>query len=246
MNISTGQQRPYPGVIIVVLVFTLSIILCQFWIAKQFPVVAGFAQINPSLVFFDIPVRLPITIDLILAPGLFLFIYPVISLFFPSHPGIPLWWQAWQRIKAAFAGLFAILCCILAGGLIYYLVQDHLSIRARNAINTLGINADIHLAYPGVQTIYLRGSMILFVCFVIGLMICIRKIRKAPAIRLTREQRITPYERMLQEKRMQHTWTKQQGSYNEPKTMQPVQSGICHSHPVMSLRPLAVKYMPMY
>jgi hypothetical protein len=217
MNISTGQRR-FPAVTIVVLLFTCCILAVQFWVSKQFPTVAGLARLEPSFVFLEIPVQLPFTIDLLLAPALFLVVYSVITLF------------NLYRIKAALTGLFALLFCTLAGGVIYYFLQDHLSVPVRNAINTLGINIDIHSPYKDFQ---LRGSMIVFACFVIGLIIFFRKVRKAPPVRLTREQRITPYERMLREKK-------------EVKTIHHVgESQLCYSHPVFTLRPLAVNYMPI-
>jgi hypothetical protein len=264
MDMHAGQQRRFPAVAIVVVLFILCIIPGQAWIAKQFPAISGLAQIKPTLVFLDIPTELPITIDLILVPVMFLLIYTVVILFYPVRPGILSLRQTLHRVRSAMAGLFALLCCMLAGGLTYYLVQGYLSNQVRNGINTLGLTADIHLAYPGYETIHLQGSMILLVCFFIGLVICIRKIRKEPKAGLTREQRMTPYERMLQEKRMQKKHGMQETQTiqkEEPKvynawkpanvhleTIQPAyhaQSRVCNSHPIASLKPLAVNYMPM-
>jgi len=232
----TGQQRRFPAVPIAAVLFLLCIIPGQFWIAKLVPDIAGLVQINPSLVFLDIPIHFPVAIDLILAPGLFLLVYPLVILIYPSRTGIPSWRQAVQRTRSAFAGLFILLFCVLSGGLIYYLVQDELSRRVRNGINSFGINTDIYLPYPGYETIHLRGSTILFVCFVTGMWICLRKIRKEPGMQkagqLTREQRMTPYERMMQEKRMkekqvmqevqpiQHTQHKKKG-HKADKISQP-------------------------
>ncbi|THU30208.1 hypothetical protein FAM09_30365 [Niastella caeni] len=257
MNTHAGRQRRFPAVAIVVVLFILCIVPGQFWITKQFPAISGLVQINPSLIFLDIPIHIPVAIDLILAPALFLLMYPLVILFFPSRR------QMLQRVRAAFTGFFILLCCVLLGGLIYYLVQDHLSMQVKNGINSLGIIADIHLSYPGHETIYLRGSLVLFVCFVIGLFICIRKIRKEPAGQLTREQRMTPYERMLQEKRMKEKQMmqetrkfQQEDKHQADKSRKPDimeqktivggrhVSGLCSSQPVMTIRPEAVYYMP--
>jgi uncharacterized membrane protein len=262
MDIHTGQQR-FPAVAIVVVLFVLCIIAGQFWITKQVPALSGLVQINPSFVFLDIPIQLPVVIDLILAPGLFLIIYPLVILFYPSQ-----WRQTLQRVRAAFVGLFALLCCILLGGLIYYLVQDHLSTQVRTGINSFGINADIHLSYPGFETIHLRGSLVLFVCFVIGMLICIKKLRKEPGSQLTREQRMTPYERMLREKQMKDKHMMQETrkiqkeeikkdrhkadkgripAALEQVTIQSdhnVQPGLCRCQPVMKFKPEAVYFMP--
>lgn len=259
MDVHTGQQRRFPAVAIVVVLFILCVTPGQYLIAKQFPTISGLAQINPSVVFLDIPVYLPIPIDLILAPGLFLLIYPLVVLLYPFGPRRPL-----QRVRAAFTGLFVLLCCILSGALIYYLVQDHLTTQVRTGINSIGINADIHLAYPGYETIPLRGSLILLVCFIIGLLICIRKIRKQPVSGLTRAQRMTPYERMLQEKRMGKHMIKEARQIQKkteeyeidnripaPLEQQTIQgdrlfpSRVCYSKPVITLKPEAVYYMPV-
>jgi hypothetical protein len=157
------------------------------------------------------------------------------------------------------------LCCVLLGGLIYYLAQDHLPEQVKTGINSLGFIADIHLPYPGHETIYLRGSLVLLVCFIIGLIICIRKIRKEPATGLTREQRMTPYQRMLQEKRMKEKQLTQEvqeaemrkGGFHPDKGQKPAvpqqvfvqpdrhgQTHLCYSQPVMKLRPEATYFMP--
>ena len=207
MDIGIGKRRHFPAVAISAVLFLLCIFLGQFWVTKFFPATSGLGlvQIKPTLVFMDIPIVAPFAIDLILVTGLFLLIYPLVILLYPSRPGIPSWRQAILRARNAFVGLFALLFCMLAGGYIYYLVKDQLTMQVRNGIDSIGINADIHLPYPGLENIPLRGSLVLFVCFVIGLIICIRKIKKEPGTqtsRLTREQRMTPYERMIEEKRM--------------------------------------------
>jgi hypothetical protein len=261
----TRRQRRFPAVTIVAILFLLCIIPGQALIANLYPQISGLAGINPSLVFLDIPAYLPLTIDMILVPGLFFLLYPFVILFYPSRPGISVGRQIIQRVGAVFSGLFALLFCMASGGLIYYLVKDYLPIRIRNGIDSFGINADIHLPYPGYETIHLRGSAVLFVCFVIGISICIRKIRKEPGMqtsaKLTREQRMTPYERMLQEKRMKEK--QMTGPYQAPtvtaainrnpvgverRTTRPDRNNfphLCHSEPVMAFRPEAVAYMPI-
>lgn len=248
MDALSGTQRRFPAVVIVIVLLILCIIPGQFWAAKQFPTISGPAQINTSLVFLDIPIHLPVVIDLILAPALFFLVYPFVILLYPSRQGMFSWRHAVQRVRAAFVGLFILLCCTLSGGLIYYLVRNNLTTQVRNGINSLGINADIHLAYPGHETITLRGSLILFVCFVIGMFIFIRKIRKEPPHLLTREQRMTPYERMLQEKRMKEKQVKIERQ--QPQTIQPdyttgKPSGLCYNQPVLYFRPEARYYMPV-
>lgn len=262
MYMDTGKRRQFPAVAISAVLLLLCIILGQFWASKMFPNISGLVQINPSLIFLDIPTPLPFTIDLVLVLGLFLLIYPVVILLYPSRPGIPSWRQAILRARNAFVGLFALMFCMLSGGYIYYLLKDQLPMNVRNGIDSMGLNADIHLSYPGVEAIHLRGSLVLFVCFIIGLTICIRKIRKEPGMqkagRLTREQRMTPYERMIQEKRMMQKDTMKNKELPTEKSWQPVypnvvasqsnwndHSHFCYNQPVFTFTPMAVRYMPM-
>lgn len=247
------RQRRFPAVAIVIVLFILCIVPGQFWAAKQFPAFSGLMQMNPSVVFLDIPVQLPVSIDLILAPALFFLVYPLVVLSYPSPAGLFSVRYAWQKVRGAFMGFFAVLIFVLLGGLIYSLVQPHLSTQVQTGINSFGFNADIHLAYPKHAVIYLRGSLILFVCFVTGVIICIRKIRKEPVRGLTREQRMTPYERMLQERRMQrkqHATTMQRNETTVEAPPAKIQSynnaysRMCYPQPVHNLRPEARYYMP--
>jgi hypothetical protein len=257
MDIDTGKRRNFPALAISAVLLVLCVIPGQFYATKLFPAISGLAQINTTLIFLEIPTPLPFTIDLILVPGLFLLIYPIVVLLYTSRPR-----QAIQRVGNVFVGLLALLFFMLSGGWIYYLVKDQLSERVRNGIDSLGLNADIHLSYPGFETIHLRGSMVLFVCFLIGITICIRKIRKEPGMqkagRLTREQRMTPYDRMIQEKRMLQKGGMEKKEHNVDTSWQPVYPDVvisrhdknvptrlCYNQPVMTFTPLAVRYMPM-
>jgi hypothetical protein len=227
MDIQTGRQRPFPAVAIVVLLLSLSLFLGQPWIAHLFPGISGLARMDPGLTILDIPVHLPVTVDLILVPGLFILSYLIVILLYPSRSGRSRWEEAVQRIGYVFAGVFAFLLCMASGALISYLVRDHLPGPIRNGIDSLAINADLRLPYTGPGAIHLRGNVILLICFIIGRAICIRQIKRAPGTRkvarLTREQKMTPYERMLREKR----------------------KALCRHHPVLTIRPEAVNYMPM-
>src|SRR6266568_1800131 len=91
MDIHTGQQRPFPAVAIVSVLFLLCLFLGQRWIANLFPGISGLARIDPSLTILDIPVRMPVTVDLILVPGLFILSYLVVILLYPSRSGMSSW-----------------------------------------------------------------------------------------------------------------------------------------------------------
>lgn len=258
MDIHADQQRRFPAVAMVLVLLALCIYPGQYLLTKQFPQIAGLAQFKPQLVFLEIPVQLPFVIDLVLTPLLFLLMYPLVMLFHPSCSGI------WHRLRAAATGLLALLCCILIGGLIYYLVQGRLTPEVQTGINSMGFMADIHLAFPGYETMALRGSMVLFICFVIGLVILIKKVRKEPSTPLTREQRMTPYERMLRERKMnkkpvmreQPIIQQQQHTIENNRNFIPVQqpepvqqdhnsrSYFCYRQSVRILKPEAMYFMP--
>jgi hypothetical protein len=178
MNIHTGQRRPLPAVALVAVLLVLSLLVNQFWIAKMFPAVSGILGIDLMVVFLDIPVHLPVTVDLVPVLGLFCIFYPIVIVSYPSRTGRPARQEVWKNLRVALGGMMTVLVSIISGGLIFYLVQDHLPRRVRNGIDSFGINADLYIPYPGHETIQLRGSMLLLVCFIIGIRICVRKIRK--------------------------------------------------------------------
>ena len=268
MEIHTGQQRPFPALVIVSALVLLCLFLGQYWIANLVPGISGLARIDPSLTILDIPVRIPVTVDLILVPGLFILSYLVVILLYPSRSGMSSWREAIQRVGGVFAGVFALLICVASGALISYLVRDHLPKSIRNGIDSLAINADIHLPYAGYEAIHLRGNVIILACFIIGTAICIRQIKRAPGtrkvVRLTREQQMTPYERMLREKRelekqkavKARTTTParpKQGTSRKAPGLKPGPvrpdgkklPALCRNHPVLTIEPEAVSYMPM-
>ena len=203
MATSTTGQRTFPALIVVCILLLACLFLgqvSQLWMAHQFPGVSGLARLDPGLIIMDIPVRLPITIDLILVPVLFLLAYTLVILLHPRRRELP------HRLGAIFSALIIIGCCVAFGGLIAYLLQDHLPRQVRNGIESLGINADIYLPFTVYKTIHLHGNFIALFSLTIGVAIAIGRINKAPdsrkPTRLSRQQRMTPYERMLQEKYM--------------------------------------------
>jgi hypothetical protein len=257
MDTHAGQQRRFPAVAMALVLFALCIYPGQYLLAKQFPQIAGLAQLKPGLIFLEIPVQLPFVIDLVLAPVLFLVLYPLVMLFSPSRTAI------WFRLRAAMTGLFVLLCCFLIGGLIYYFVQPHLTQEVRNGINSMGMVADLHVAYPGYENIALRGSMVLFICFIIGFVVLIKKLSKQPPTPLTREQRMTPYDRMMQERKVNKKFGVQEPQIMprqehvietnhsfipfEPQPVQQVHkshSYFCYSQPIRICKPEAMYFMP--
>lgn len=234
--------------IVSVLVF-LCIFPGQHLITHLLPGISGLVSIDPSLTIMDIPVHMPLMIDMILVPGLFILLYVVVILLYPSRAGMSSWREVLQRAGAVVAGAFALLLCLSLGALISYLVKGYLPPSIKNGMDSFAINADIHLSYTGSKIIPLHGNIISLICFIIGAAIFIHKIKKAPRVRkvtrLTREQRMTPYERMLREKK---------ASLNAPapdiKPASPLSdhkslSALCRNHPLLTIRPEAVNYRPL-
>lgn len=268
------KERPFPALVIASLLFAACLFPGQRLIANLLPGISGLATINPGLVIFDIPVHLPVTIDLILVPALFFLIYTVVILLYPSRRSVTTWRETFPRLGAVLAGSSIFLFAAAAGGILSYFVQDYLPRNVRNGIDSLGITADISLPFSAYKMIHLPGNIITLIGLIIGLAICIAKISKTPGVRkvapLTREQRMTPYERMQKEKRMEKettspvsrppakakTETRQPAAPRKPAetrvaSIQPITTNKnssrpkCQNHPMMTLEPEAVGYMPM-
>jgi len=249
MDSHAGRQRPFPAVVIVFVLVLLCLFPGQYWIANLLPRISGLATIDSNLTILDIPVHVPVTIDMILVPGLFIISYLVVILLYPSRSRVRV---AMHRLGAVFAGIFALSLCTASGVLISYLLQGHLPGSISSGVSAFGMNADIHLPYSGLRIIHLRGDVISLVCFIIGAAICIRQINRTPRIRkvtrLTREQRMTPYERMLRERReLENQGASRKTTGARPETVRSNKnlSVLCCSHPLLSIKPEAVNYMPM-
>jgi hypothetical protein len=171
MNTYSGQQRPR---YILLVLLAMAILLDRFWIAGFFPEVSGLAGVNPIVVFLDIPVYLPVLIDLPVI-GLFFLFYFILLLSYPSRYGASTWQELRKRLWGVATGALAILLCLSAGGGLYYLFNELLPRQVRNGIDSFGIQADIYTPIPDHEVIHLRGSMVLLVCFLIGMRIFIKR-----------------------------------------------------------------------
>src|SRR5258708_17109459 len=126
MDIHTGQQRPFPAVAIVSMLVLLCLFPCQHWIANLFPGISGLARIDTSLTILDIPVRMPVTVDMILVPGLFIFSYMVVILLYPSRSGMSSCREDLKIGGAVFRSGFVFLLFFVPGGLSFCLVAGYL------------------------------------------------------------------------------------------------------------------------
>jgi hypothetical protein len=174
MTTLTGQKRQGR---IILLILLASIIIDKWVVAPLLPDASALIGINPMPVFLDIPVDLSLTFGLLSVPVLFILLYS--SLLLPhSKLNGPVRQRASPRLWPILTALLAIPLCTFIGGLLYSLAHDQLPKHIRNAIESFGINLDIYTIFPGHELIHLRGSMIMLVCFFIGLRICILRIRK--------------------------------------------------------------------
>ena len=262
MATHSGGERPFPALVIAPLLFLVCLFPGQRLIANLLPGISGLATMNPGLTILDISVHLPVTVDLILVPGLFILVYAIVVLLYPYRRPASAWRELLPRVGAVLAGSFIFVFCMAAGYLLSDLLHDHLPKRIRNGIDSLGISADIALPFSPYKPIHLPGNVISLVCLIIGIALFIGKINRTPttkkATRLTREQRMTPYERMLREKKAQGK-TRQPGQQStrhitpqpaskpmrQPAAKNPRTKTMCHNQPLLTIEPEAVAYMPM-
>jgi hypothetical protein len=199
------KERPFPALVIASLLFIACLYPGQYLISRLFPGISGQATVNPSLIIFDIPIHLPVTIELIPVAVLFLLVYAGVILVFPSGRGGTTWRETIPRLGAVLAGSFFFLFAAAASGFISYLVHDHLPRNVRNGIDSLGVAADVSLPFSGFKDVHLPGNVITLLGLIIGFAIVVARISSTPGKRktapLTREQRMTPYERMQREKK---------------------------------------------
>jgi hypothetical protein len=91
---------------------------------------------------------------------------------------------------------------MLAGGGIYYLLEDNLSRQVRNGIDSFGIKADIVLPYPFEDTVHLQGSMIMLVFCMIGWRLLVKKAVLRPVViedKVTVEEKVMAEDKVMAE-----------------------------------------------
>jgi hypothetical protein len=132
------------------------------------------------IVFLDIPLELP-AIDPLPVSVLF-------SLFYQIAPSAGLMREhpsagSGSRVWKALTGWWALWLVVLAGGGLYYLVQDFLPRTVGNGIDSFGVRADLWLPYPSGGLIHLHGAMVMLLCSGLGVFILHRRTAvPAPAV----------------------------------------------------------------
>jgi hypothetical protein len=243
------RQRSFPAAFIAILLLVVCIFPLQGWLTQLFPRISGRATLEPSLTIFEIPVHLPFPIDLILVPVLFLILYSIAILIFKSNLS--------KRLAAVFICIATISLCVAAGAVVSWFLSDYLRTQIRNGMRTLAVNAELHLPGASNPNIHLPGDTLSLLGLIVGIVISIRIMSKTPPkrakkrTRLTPEQRMTPYQRILLERRT--------GTPHRPIVIphQPItrvsakpphyepSHGLCRNEPLQTLQPEAVNFRPL-
>jgi hypothetical protein len=187
MDTYTGQKR---HVRIVLAILLTSMLLDKYLVSAGAPWLSGLLGITPLFVFLDIPADLPFTFGIIPVLTFFGLLYAVCC--YPYKARLKTRAREWlrRRVWASMGAILIIPLFVLAGGLAYIPAQGQLPKHVRHAIESFGINLDLHTPVPGHEVIHLRGSMIMLCCFFIGGRICIRRIRRmAPYLELPVQER---------------------------------------------------------
>jgi hypothetical protein len=176
IHMNTDPGRKWPFALVWTLLF-LSIVVDNCWIVPLIPWESRLAGVSLMPVFLDIPASLPFVIDPLPVGVLFSIFYFIVLL--SRHPRGSAINRAdlHKRVKRVLAGLSAMAGCLLAGGFLYSLCSELLSRKVRNGIDSFGIQATIQLPFPDQTVIHLRGSMILLVCFIMGVRVFNKMIR---------------------------------------------------------------------
>jgi hypothetical protein len=176
MNIHNGRKWPTRTVLSILVI---AVLLDRYYIVPFFPWFFGGLGIDPAFVFLDIPAHLPFFIDLL--PVLVLFYILYMLALNPLYKGIS-WEQCRQRTWSIITGLLVLIGCLVAGGILFRLVEDYLPREVRKGIDSLGFHINIYTPLPGYELIRLRGGMIQFLFLLPGLYFFMKRVRKEPVI----------------------------------------------------------------
>ena len=240
----------FPALVIAPLVLVVCFFPGQIWLARALPGLAGHATIDPGLTILDIPIRLPFPVDLILVPSLFFIIYSIIVLIAASRAHLPVGHVVANRLRAIIVSVSMIVFFVAVGSLVSWLVRGYLPSQMRNNIASFAVGAGFHFPDSRYPTIDFRGDVFSFLGLIVAIVLSIRILNKKPAIRrrfrLTREQRMTPYQRMLLERRhaLPHQIAVEKTSSPASHRYSP-SHGVCRNTPLLTMQPEPVNYRPL-
>jgi hypothetical protein len=151
------------GTLLLVVILLLISILLEQAIAGIFPWLSQLGGVRPMIVFLDIPLGTPVTIDWLPVGFIFIAFYSIVN-----KGAIGRGWSLLGR-------WWLLLIFMLAGGGIYYGLSGFLPKEIRKGIESFGMRADLTLPYPSGETIHLQGSMIMLAFFLLGWRLLINK-----------------------------------------------------------------------
>ena len=149
------------GTFLLVVILLLISILLEQAIAGLCPWLSQLGGVRPMIVFLDIPLEAPVTIDWLPVGFIFIIFYSIIR---PPRSGWAILGRWWL-----------LLIFLLTGGGIFYGLSGFLPKTIRNGIDSFGMRADLILPYPSGETVHLQGSMIMLVFFILGWRLLINK-----------------------------------------------------------------------
>jgi hypothetical protein len=165
------------GAFLLVAILLLISILLEQWIARLCPWLSEMGGIRPMIVFLDIPLRAPFSIDWVPVGFIFIFFYTIVT----SPRGESRAKTDFRKKSWALLGRWWLLLVgLLTSGGLYSWGSDYLPKQVRNGIDSFGVRADLILPYPSEETIHLQGSMIMLVFFIIGWRLLVKKAALAP------------------------------------------------------------------
>jgi hypothetical protein len=160
------------GTALLVLILLLISVLLEQAIAAICPPLGELGGVRPMIVFLDIPLEAPLTIDWVPVGFIFMLFYTLVG--WPrttdNHRS-----EIQGRGWAVLGRWWLLLIFLLAGGLLYYELSGFLPKTIRNGIDSFGMRADLVLPYPSGQTVHLQGGMVLLVFFWLGWRLLIKK-----------------------------------------------------------------------
>jgi hypothetical protein len=160
------------GTFLLVVILLLISILLEQAIAGVFPLMGQLGGVRPMIVFLDIPLAAPVSIDWVPVGFIFLIFYSIVNLPRAESKDKP---AVRQRGWAILGRWYLLLILLLTGGGLYYGISGFLPKAVRNGLDSFGMRADLTLPYPSGETVHLQGSMIMLAFFIVGWRLLINK-----------------------------------------------------------------------
>jgi hypothetical protein len=178
---------------LLVLILLLISVLLEQAIAGLCPWLSQMGSVRPMIVFLDIPLETPVSIDWLPVGFIFMIFYSIVSLPRGKGAGDATGYDSgggrFSRGWAILGRWWLLLIFLLIGGGIYYGLSGFLPKAIRNGIDSFGMRADLILPYPSGETVHLQGSMIMLVFFILGWRLLINKAVPPAVARVTQVAR---------------------------------------------------------